>query len=95
MAIKSFRHPGLERFARSGSTDGIGSHHVSKINALLAQLSLSGGNQKALMCIPGFHTVKKQFHSPTMSVRVSGSWRLTFKVAGDGAIYDLDYLQYH
>lgn len=95
MAIKSFLHSGLERFAKEGCVAGIGGHHAPKLNTLLAQLSLSGGNLKALMEIPGFHSVKKQFQSSTLSVKVSGSWRLTFKVANDGTICDLDYLQYH
>lgn len=29
-------------------------------------------------------------HNPTLSVRVLGSWRLMFEVAGDEAIYDFD-----
>lgn len=42
MAIKSFLHSGLEKFAKEGCVAGIGGTHVSKLNFLLAQLSLSG-----------------------------------------------------
>lgn len=95
MAIDSFRHAGLEKFAKEGCLVGVAGNHAFRLNNLLAQLSLSGGNTKALMEIPGFHSVKKQFQSSTLSVRVSGSWRLTFKIGADGAIRDLDYVQYH
>ena len=42
MAIKSFLHSGLEKFAKEGCVAGIEGTHVSKLNFLLAQLSLSG-----------------------------------------------------
>lgn len=95
MAIKSFLHQGLERFAKEGIVVGLDSKHAAKLNKLLAQLSLSGGNMLALKEIPGFHPVRNKFQSDTYSVKVSGSWRLTFSVCDDGSISDLDYVQYH
>ena len=37
MAIRSFLHPGLERFARTGDTSGIVAQHAPKLNQLLAR----------------------------------------------------------
>lgn len=58
MAIRSFLHPGLERFARTGDTSGIVAQHAPKLNQLLAQLSFSGGSSLHLKQVPGFHSVK-------------------------------------
>lgn len=95
MAIRSFLHAGLKEFATQGNVSGINVCHVARLNSLLAQLSLSAGNMKALRSFPGFHPVKKQFQSNTYSVRVSASCRLTFKVDDSGVIFDVDYVQYH
>lgn len=95
MAISSFLHPGLECFAKSGSTQGISANHASKLNQLLALLSFSGGNMPHLRSVPGFHSLKLKYQSDTYAVKVSGSWRLTFRVSDKGDIFDMDYLQYH
>lgn len=71
MAIDSFRHAGLEKFAKEGCLVGVAGNHAFRLNNLLAQLSLSGGNTKALMEIPGFHSVKKHLNSP-VHVRRTG-----------------------
>ena len=43
MAIQSFRHTGLEQFAKQGCTAGIQALHASRLNQLISQLSFSGG----------------------------------------------------
>lgn len=94
MAIRSFLHPGLERFARTGDTSGIVAQHAPKLNQLLVQLSFSGGSSLHLKQVPGFHSVKLKFQTDLYAVKVNASWRLIFRIE-NGEICDLDYVQYH
>ncbi|WP_443743364.1 type II toxin-antitoxin system RelE/ParE family toxin [Sutterella sp.] len=95
MAIRSFVHSGLERFALTGDTSGIKPSHASRLNQVLAMLSLSGGSVLDLKQINGFHCIKRKTRSLDYAVRVSGSWRVTFKIDASGDIFDVDYVQYH
>lgn len=99
MAIISFLHPGLERFAKTGDVTGIQVNHASRLIKLLAMLSFSGGVPGAFRQIPGFHSVKRMYSrcrdSDVYAVRISRSWRLTFRLTEDGDICDLNYVQYH
>ena len=95
MAIVSFLHAGLERFARTGDTSGIIAGHAPKVNQLLAQLSFSGGLRENLRQVAGFHPVSLKFQTDLYAVKVNASWRLTFRVSDSGDISDLNYVQYH
>lgn len=53
MAIQSFRHTGLEQFAKQGCTAGIQALHASRLNQLISQLSFSGGVTENLKSLPG------------------------------------------
>ena len=95
MAIVSFLHNGLERFARYGDTSGIVAGHAPKLNQLLAMLAFSGGRRENLRQVAGFHPVTLKFQTDLYAVKVNASWRLTFRVAESGDISDLNYVQYH
>lgn len=98
MAIQSFRHTGLEQFAKQGCTAGIQALHASRLNQLISQLSFSGGVTESLKSLPGFHSVKRKYRNlnhEIFAVRVDKSWRLTFQVEDSGAISGVNYVQYH
>lgn len=91
--IKSFRHKGLEKLYRTGSTAGVNPQHAKKLKRQLARLEAAEGPQD--MNIPGWrlHPLKgSQFGH--WSVTVSGNWRMTFAFEDGDAIL-VDYRDYH
>lgn len=91
--IKSFRHKGIERFFRTGSTSGIQARHGRRLRLILTALDTSQVVED--MDIPGLrlHTLKGDMQG-RWSVSVNGNWRITFEFR-DGNAYALDYEDYH
>ena len=90
---KSFKHKGLERFYKSGSTSGIQTSHAKKLRMQLAALDTAQTIDD--IDIPGYrlHPLKGT-RSGFWSITVSANWRLTFRYTG-GNIYILHYEDYH
>ena len=93
MAIKSFRHKGLEDFFYDGSTRGINPKHAEKLSTRLDRLDAATGPGD--MDLPGYrlHALKGRMKG-RYAIDVSGAWRLTFAFEGEDAIV-VDYEQYH
>lgn len=91
--IKSFRHKGIERYFRTGSTSGIQVSHGKRLRFILAALNSSMVVND--MDIPGLrlHALKGAMQG-RWSVSVNGNWRITFEFR-DGNAYVLDYEDYH
>ncbi|MDO5091427.1 MAG: type II toxin-antitoxin system RelE/ParE family toxin [Cardiobacteriaceae bacterium] len=91
--IKSFKHKGLEKFFRTGSTAGIQPAHAAKLQILLT--ALNAASRPEHMNMPGWRLHKL---SGTLqghwSITVNGNWRLTFRFA-DGDTEVVDYQDYH
>ena len=91
--IISFKHKGLEKFYKTGSTAGIVVAHAAKLKRILARLNSSKNIQD--MNIPGWN-----LHALTgglvnhWSVKVNGNWRVTFKLE-NGHAEVVDYQDYH
>lgn len=91
--IKSFRHKGLERFFKTGTTAGIQSAHAKKLRRQL--LILDTATSRADMNVQGWdlHPLKGDLDGH-WSVKVNGNWRMTFTFEnGDAEL--VDYLDYH
>lgn len=93
MAIKSFRHKGLEAFFYDGSTKGIDHQHASKLATRLDRLDAA--TSPTDMRLPGYrlHALKGSLQG-RYAIDVSSAWRLTFAFDDDNAV-DVDYEQYH
>ena len=93
MAIKSFRHKGLEDYFYDGTTRGINPRHAQKLASRLDRLDAS--TQPGDMGLPGYrlHQLKPK-SAGRWAIDVSGAWRLTFEFDGENAIA-IDYEQYH
>ena len=91
--IQSFRHKGLQLFAKSGSKAGIQPAHAKKLRILLTALDAAIG--PADMNAPGYdlHPLHGSLEKH-WAVSVSGNWRLTFAFMGEDAIL-VDYQDYH
>jgi proteic killer suppression protein len=91
--IKSFKHKGLERFYRSGSTAGVQSTHVKRLRLNLSNLDQAESPDD--MALPGLrlHQLSGS-RKGIWSVTVNGNWRVTFIFDGrDAAI--VNYEDYH
>ena len=91
--IKSFKHKGLEKYYKSGTTKGIQSIHVKRLPMQLAVLDTALTIED--IDIPGYrlHALKGDRQS-IWSISVSGNWRLTFEF-NDGNVHILNYEDYH
>lgn len=91
MAIKGFRHKGLERFFATGTKSGIQAKHADRLRLILGRLNVSTGARD--MNLPGLdlHELRGS-REGTWAVKVSGNWRVTFNWAGkDADCVDEDY----
>ena len=93
MAIKGFRHKGLEQFFAAGNKRGIQAKHGDRLRLILGALNAATSAQD--MKLPGLglhelHGVRKG----TWAVKVSGNWRVTFGFAGKD-VERVDYEDYH
>jgi toxin HigB-1 len=91
--IKSFKHKGLEKFYKMGSTSGIQSIHARKLRMQLAALDTAHNIED--LDIPGYrlHSLKGK-RKGLWSITVNGNWRVTFEMT-DSNIYIVNYEDYH
>ena len=93
MALKSFRHKGLERFFATGSKQGIQVKHADRLRLVLGLLNAATSPRD--LGLPGLDLHELQgTRRGTWAVKVSGNWRITFKFAQKGAEH-VDYEDYH
>lgn len=93
MAIVDFRHKGLERFFRRGTSAGIQSKHAKRLRLVLGRLSVA--TQPRDMGLPGLnlHPLKGDRRG-TWAVEINGNWRVTFRFVGPD-VTDVNYEDYH
>lgn len=93
MAIKRFRHKGIERFFATGETSGIQAKHAGRLRLLLGRLSVATSPRD--MNLPGLdlHEMRGP-RKGTWAVSVSGNWRVTFDFTGKDADH-VNYEDYH
>jgi proteic killer suppression protein len=93
MAIRQFRHDGLDRFFTSGTTAGIQVNHTRRLRLILGRLSVATSPSDVDLVGAALHPLKGDRHG-TWAVRVSGNWRVTFRFEG-AHVTDVDYEDYH
>lgn len=91
--IINFKHKGLERFFKTGSTSGIQSVHSTKLKIQLTALNEAQSIDE--MSFPGWklHPLKGNLKDH-WAITVNANWRMTF-VFKDGNAYIVDYQDYH
>jgi proteic killer suppression protein len=93
VAIKTFRHKGLERFFTSGAKAGIQAKHADRLRLILGRLSVA--TAPGDMRLPGLDLHELQGpRRGTWAVTVSANWRITFAFDG-GDVGRVDYEDYH
>lgn len=93
VAIKGFRHKGLERFFATGTKRGIQAQHAARLRLILGALNAATDPQDLNLPGLGLHELHGD-RKGTWAVKVSGNWRVTFGFAGKDAD-DVNYEDYH
>jgi proteic killer suppression protein len=91
--IRSFKHKGVAKFYRSGSTAGIQAKHAKRLRLILGRLNAATDIKD--MDLPGLRLHKLSGKRRNIwSVTVSGNWRVTFRFDnGDAEV--VNYEDYH
>ena len=93
VAIKSFRHKGLETFFATGNRRGIQAKHAGRLRLILGRLNAATDPRD--LNLPGLDLHELQgARKSTWAVKVSGNWRVTFGFTGKEA-EGVDYEDYH
>lgn len=93
MAIKTFRHKGLERFFATGNKRGVQAKHADRLRLILGRLNVATDPRDLNLPGLGLHELQGA-RKGTWAVEVSGNWRVTFGFAGKDA-ERVDYQDYH
>jgi len=91
--IKKIKHKGLRKLFESGIASGIQPQLKERLRKILALLETADLIED--LDLPGLdlHGLKGP-RKGTYAVKVSGNWRVTFKMV-NGDILDVDYEDYH
>ncbi len=93
MAIKSFRHKGLEEFFFTGSKRGIRPEHAVRLADVLDLLHRAVTVNDMAYSGSLLHSLKGELDG-YWSVRISGNWRVIFRFE-NGDAYVVAYVDYH
>ncbi|PFG52654.1 LOW QUALITY PROTEIN: proteic killer suppression protein [Marinobacter sp. LV10R520-4] len=88
--IRSFKHKGLAKFFKSGSTAGIQAGHAKRLRLILGRLNAASDAKD--MDLPGLRL--HELSGNRAGVWVSGNWRVTFRFE-DGDAEIVNYEDYH
>jgi len=91
--IQKFKHKGLKRLFESEISSGVDPQHVTRIRKILALLETAENLEDMDLPGLGLHQLKGN-RKGTWAVKVSGSWRITFKIQS-GDAFDVNYEDYH
>ena len=91
--IKSIRHRGLKRLYEKADPSRIDPRLRDKVQRVLTGLEAAGAPED--MDLPGYvlHPLTGNLRG-FWSVRVSGNWRVIFRIEG-GHAHDVDLIDYH
>ena len=91
--IRTFKHKGLAKFFKTGSTAGIQADHANRLRLILGRLHAATAAKD--MDLPGLRLHELVGNrAGTWSVTVSGNWRVTFIFVGEDA-EAVNYEDYH
>ena len=91
--IKRFKSKGLKKLFESGNITGIQPQHTQRLRKILALLETADKIEDMDLFGLNLHALKGN-KKGTYAVKVSGNWRVTFKII-DGDAVDVNYEDYH
>jgi proteic killer suppression protein len=93
VAIRSFRHKGLERWFVKGVRSGVLPKHAERLRLILGRLNVAAEPRDMGLPGLGLHLLKGD-QKGRWAVRVDGNWRVTFAFMGKD-VEKVDYEDYH
>ncbi len=91
--IKRFKSKGLKKLFETGDVKGIQPQHTQRLRRILALLETADKIEDMDLSGLNLHVLKGN-RKGTHAVKVSGNWRVTFKII-DGDFVDVNYEDYH
>ena len=91
--IQKFKHKGFKRLYESGISSGVDPQHVIRIRKILALLETAETLEDMNLPGLGLHPLRGD-RKGIWAVKVSGNWRITFKIQ-NGEAFDVNYEDYH
>jgi proteic killer suppression protein len=91
--IQNFKHKGLKKLFEKGNSSGVSANHLKRLKLILSLLETAETVED--MDLPGLdlHELKGN-RKGVISLKVSGNWRVTFKLE-NGDAFDVNYEDYH
>ena len=91
--IQNFKHKGLRKLFEKGTASGVNANHLKRLRLIIALLETAETMED--MDLPGLdlHELKGN-RKGTLAVKVSGNWRVTFRLE-NGDAFDVNYEDYH
>lgn len=91
--IQTFKQRGLKRLYEHGDRSRLQNDHIERIEDILARLDVAV--TPVDLDLPGYrlHALKGDLKG-FWSVRVSGNWRIIFRLK-DGDAFDVNLIDYH
>ena len=91
--IKKFKSKGLKKLFETGDVTGIQPQHTQRLRKILALLETADKIEDMDLSGLNLHALKGN-RKGTYAVKVSGNWRVIFKII-DGDAVDVNYEDYH
>ena len=91
--IERFKSKGLKKLFETGNVTGIQSQHAQRLRKILALLETADKIEDMDLSGLNLHALKGN-RKGTYAVKVSGNWRVTFKIINGDAV-DVNYEDYH
>lgn len=88
-----FKSKGLKKLFEAGDATGIQPQHTQRLRKILALLETADKIEDMDLSGLNLHALKGN-RKGTHAVKVSGNWRVTFKII-DGDVIDINYEDYH
>ena len=91
--IKNFKHKGLRKLFEKGTISGVNANHLKRLRLILALFETAEMIED--MDLPGLYLHElKGNRKGTFALKVSGNWRVTFRLENGDAV-DVNYEDYH
>jgi plasmid maintenance system killer protein len=95
MLIRSITHGGLRRFVLKGETKGLPSETVAKLRRMFSFLQeMATADELRTLPLWKAHRLMGD-RAGTWALHVTANWRLTFRIADDNTITEVNLEDYH
>ena len=91
--IQNFKHKDLRKLFEKGTISGVNANHLKRLRLILALLETAETIEDMDLPRLYLHELKGN-RKGTFALKVSGNWRVTFRLE-NGDAFDVNYEDYH